>query len=169
MTKTTTVLVTAAVTTAGLLLTACGDDEASITRDEFLEQANAICQETNDELEPVFLGVWEGLDDVDLDDPANQNIVFVRFDEAMDTIGPAARQQLEDIRALGAPDGDDELIETLLTDYASAIDWMESTAEAAAAGDEAAMEAMDGTDDPFIDLDRRAREYGLTVCGDTAD
>lgn len=164
--KPTTIFTTAACVAAGLLLTACGDDAESITKDAFLEQANAICQETNDELEPVFDGVWEGLDEIDLDDPVNQNIIFVRFDEAMDAVGPAARRQIDDIRSLGTPEGDEQLIETLLVDFEDVIEWMETTTEAAAGGDETAMEALDGTVDPFADIDRRAREYGLTVCGE---
>jgi len=40
------------------------------------------------------------------------------------------------------------------------------TADAAADGDEAARERMDDeTEDPMDDVNRRARAYGLTVCG----
>jgi hypothetical protein len=38
---------------------------------------------------------------------------------------------------------------------------------AAADGDEAALAALDTEEDPFDDIDRRAREYGLTVCGES--
>lgn len=41
------------------LLTSCGDDTETLSKQEFVEQANAICQATNDSTESVFDGQTE--------------------------------------------------------------------------------------------------------------
>ena len=73
----------------------------------------------------------------------------------------------DDLRALGAPEGDEELIERLLDDLDAAVDEFAVLVDAAAAGDEAARDYFDGEGgDAAIDLvNRRARDYGLDVCG----
>ena len=39
--------------------------------------------------------------------------------------------------------------------------------DAAAAGDEAARDQLDSqTEDPFTEVNRQAREYGMTACGE---
>ena len=84
----------------------------------------------------------------------------------MDEIKPILDQQLDDIRALAPPAEDKELIETLMNDQDDALSEGFRLIDAAAAGDEAARAALDDEEeDPFADIDRRAREYGLTVCG----
>ena len=155
------------VVAGGLLLAACGDDTEALSKDELIARADALCQTTNDELEPVCEAVYEGTEDIDPNDPTTQGLLFERFDEAMETAGPVFLQQIDDIRALAPPDEDDELIDTLLDDFEEAVTEFAATTEAAAAGDEAAMEALDSaTEDPFADVNRRAREYGFTVCGE---
>ena len=58
------------------------------------------------------------------------------------------------------------MIDTLLADQQAALDKFQSDIAAAATGDQAALAALDTEEDPFEDIDRRAREYGLTVCGE---
>ena len=151
---------------ASLLVTACGDDTEALSKPDFVAQANAICQVTNDQLDPIFDAVWAETDEIDRDDPANQLLPFVRFHEAMQQVVPIVEQQLADIRALAPPAGDEQLIDELLDDQEAAIAEFATLMAAAADGDEAAMAALDG-DDPFDDIDRRARNYGLTACGES--
>ena len=151
---------------AGVLVAACGDDTEALSKPEFVAQANAICQASNDQLEPVFEAVWADLESVDADDPENEFILFVRWDEAMQQVVPIVDEQLDDIRALEPPPEDAELIEALLGDQEAAIAEFASLMKAAAQGDQAALAALDTEEDPFDDIDRRAREYGLTVCGE---
>ncbi len=150
----------------GALFTSCGDDTETLSKPEFVEQANAICRTANDEIEVAFDAVWEGLEDLDVDDPANEGVIFVRYAEAASQLGTVWNQTSDDIRELAEPDEDHDLIETLLDDMDAAVDnFVETTA--AADGDQAAMQAIDGeTEDPFDELDQRARDYGLTVCGE---
>lgn len=161
-TLTRTTLVTA-LAAAGVVIAACGsDDRTPLSRAEFIDQANAICRASNDEAEPIFDEIWIGIGE---GDPAADVEVFDRWADAMKELGPIFHQQLDDIRELAAPTGDQQFIATLLDDQDAAITEFVRIADAAAAGDENAREVMGSDDDLFADIDRRAREYGLTVCG----
>ncbi|MDX2380667.1 MAG: hypothetical protein QNM02_13020 [Acidimicrobiia bacterium] len=156
---------TTAIATAGLIFAACGDDPEPLSKPQFVAQANAICQTTNDQLVPIFENVWAIEDDVDPTDPANELLIFARWDEAMDEVVPIVDEQLDDLRELSPPAEDEDLIETLFADQESAIADFAGLMDAAAGGDQAAMAELE-LDDPFDDINRRAREYGLTVCGE---
>lgn len=162
----TRLLVLALVTAGALLMAACGSDAEALSKPEFIEQADAICQASQDEAEPLFDAVFADLEDIDFDDPANEGLIFTRFAEAMQEVEPIFERQLDDIRALEPPAEDKEFIEELIADQEEALTRFVATLDAAAAGDEAARAAVDGDEDPFDDVDRRAREYGLTVCGE---
>jgi hypothetical protein len=151
---------------AGLLFASCGIQSEPLTKSEFVEQANAICQSTNDRVEPLFDEVYAGLEDVDFDDPDNQFLLFERFNEAMDEVLPIMEEQLDDIRDLEPPSEDEELIDTLIDDQEAAIAEFAVLMNAAAGGDEAALAELDTDEDAFDEIDRRARDYGLTVCGE---
>jgi hypothetical protein len=85
----------------------------------------------------------------------------------MQQVVPIIDQQLDDIRAFTPPAGDEQLIDTLLDDQEAAIAEFADLMKAAAGGDQAALEALDSSnEDPFDDINRRARDYGLTVCGE---
>jgi hypothetical protein len=160
------ILTIAAALTTSLLFTACGDDAEALSKSEFITQANAICQISNGEAEPFFEKIYADLPDVDFDDPANGFVIFARWDEALESVKPIFDEQLDDIRALEPPAEDKQLIETLIADQQAALDKFQSDITAAATGDQAALAALDTEEDPFEDIDRRAREYGLTVCGE---
>ncbi len=149
---------------AGLLVAGCGADGGDpLTKAEFVEQANAICQTSADEAEPIVEAIFAGLGE---GDPSVDGTIFVRWADAMDELVPLFEQQLDDIRALEPPADDQEFIETLLADQRAAIAEFDRLIDAAAAGDVTARAALDSDDDLFDDIDRRAREYGLTVCGE---
>jgi hypothetical protein len=162
----TPILTIAAAVTAGLLFAACGGDAEALSKPEFIAQANAICQASNDAAEPFFEDIYTDLPDEDFDDPANGFVIFVRWDEALDSVKPIFDKQLDDIRALEPPAEDKQLIDTLIADQQTALDNFQRDIAAAATGDQAALAALDTEEDPFDDIDRRAREYGLTVCGE---
>ena len=154
---------------AGLLTAACGiqgDDADALSKPEFVAQANAICQSSNDQLDLAFDGIYADLDDVDLNDPDNELLIFTRWEAALIEAGPIVDQELDDIGALEPPVEDEEFIETLLADQAAAFAEFTRLMNAAADGDHAALVALETDEDPFDDIDRRAREYGLTVCGE---
>ena len=158
-------MVLASTVAAGLLIASCGADSEPLSKADFIDQADAICRSTNERIEPLFDEVYAGVEDVDLDDPDNQLVLFVRFDEALEEVLPIMSEQLDDIRSLEPPSEDRELIEELLVDQEAAIAEFAVLMDAAAGGDEAALVALDTQEDPLDDVNRRARDYGLTVCG----
>ena len=160
------------MTVSGIVLAAawlagCGDDTEQISKPEFVERADAICQEVQDELDPVWEAMWAEVGDGEVESPADQGQVFVALGEVMDATVPAMHEMADDLRALGAPAGDEELLETLFDDLDAAIDEFASMVDAAADGDEAAREYLDGEgDEAAIDVvNVRAQDYGLRVCG----
>ena len=149
---------------AGAIVAACGDDTRRLTKEKFIEQADAICAETNEVVAPVFEAVWA--DTENWDDPTGEPgpSVFVRFDQAVDEVMPHFERQLDQLRGFDPPLDDEELIARLLDDHDVALAESAELVEAAAGGDEAAMATLE-SDDPFADVDRRMREYDMTVCG----
>jgi hypothetical protein len=147
----------------GLLLAACGDDP--LTKDEFVERADALCAETQAEAAPIWESAWSDVESAGPSTGDGQAFVFVRMNRAVDELMPLFRGQLESIGELEPPSDDAELIGDLLDDFDAALAEFADLMDAAAAGDETAMAALE-QDDPMVEVNRRAREYGLTVCGD---
>ena len=54
----------------------------------------------------------------------------------------------------------------LYDDVEAVLDEINQLADDAAAGDPAAIERITSDEDPFDEVNRRAIEYGLTVCGE---
>jgi hypothetical protein len=144
--RATRVLVVVAM--AGLFVAACGDDDGeSITKDDFVEQANAICADGNDELDAAG-------EDVDF----NDEDAFSAF--VTDELVPSVRQQIADIRDLGFPEGDEDELDAILDDASADVDNIED--DPASVG-----EAFSNNEDPFDDVNQRLNDYGLTECGST--
>ena len=160
-----TPILTIAVAVGAVLLTAgCGiqgEEAEALPKPEFVAQANAICQAANDQLDVVFEGVYAGLDDIDLNDPDNELLIFERWDAALSEAGPIIDQELDDLGALEPPVDDAEFIETLLAARAAAFAEFTKLMDAAADGDQAALAALETDEDPFDDFARQAREYAL--------
>jgi hypothetical protein len=132
-------------------VTACGGEDdgeraaASPTKQEWLAQANAACERAdkvmNREGEALFA---EG-------EPSEK----VMKEYALEVVVPAFRRTIEDIRALGAPAGDEQVIEELLAAQEEGTDRVEQDPLSIFEDDEPS------------EADRLAAEYGLTSCGDT--
>jgi hypothetical protein len=162
----TRILMWAVAAVGGLVVSACASDAEALSKPEFVEQANAICQASQDEADPLFEAIYADMDD-DFDQEGPTEELYVRFAEAMGEMMPIFNRQLDEISALEPPPEDKEFIENLIADQAHAITEFVRILDDAAGGDEAARARMDNDEvDPFIDVDRRAREYGLTVCGE---
>jgi hypothetical protein len=158
----TTSIALAATLAGGVALAACGDDAAALSKEDFIAAADAICQTATDEQDPILEAAFDELDEASADTQA----FAVAIDEAFDEIGPLVDQQVADIRALAPPEADAEMIDSILDDVESGIDEQLATFEAAAGGDEEALAVLESNSyDPTGDANRRAREYGLVVCG----
>lgn len=150
---------------ATLGATGCADDTEAMSKAGFVQAADAICAAADEKVEAAFQGFWDTYGDADLDDPAMADRFFTDLDLRVADAMPAVAQQIDDLRALAAPEGDGELIEGLLDDLETAVGEMQAMAAAGAAGDPEARAHFDGDDDSFADVNARARAYGLTECG----
>jgi hypothetical protein len=156
------ILAIAIAASAALLMTACSDDAEALTKPEFIEQADAVCQQASDEVEPIFEEFWTDFEDQD--DPADDDEMFTGYAALMAELAPMWEEQTDELRELEPPSEDVEEIDALLDDFEAAVDEVSEVSTAAAAGDAEARAAMDG-ENPMEDVNHRARVYGLTVCG----
>ena len=155
----------ALVALGGSLFTACSDDAEALSKPDFIEQADAICQEATDDLDPIWEEFYASWADADWDEPGLQDELIAGFAGVFDEARPRWEQQVDELRELAPPADDAELLESMLDDLEAALEEMDEILTAAVAGDEAARERMDSDDDPMADVNRGAREYGLAVCG----
>ena len=154
-----------------LLGAACAADEA-LSKDEYIAQGNAICEVTNARFEAIASEFYADLPE----DSTPEEFVEV-FAEFSDEGTAVSEGQLADLRDLAAPEGDEELLAALYDDLEAVLGALNELADAAAAGDPAAIEQLASREDPghgglrmastaFDEVDKQAIEYGLTVCAD---
>jgi len=154
-----------------LVVTACGGDEA-LSKDEYIAQGNAICEDANAQFDAI------NLEFANLPDASNpEEFAEPLAADFIDQFTAVLEKQLADLRALAAPEGDENLLAALYDDLEAVLRAIPQLAAAAAAGDPTAIEQLTSNEDQghaglrvvataFSDLDIRAGEYGLTVCGD---
>ena len=137
----------AAVLVALALGAGCGDDGSSsgetLTKAEFIEQADAICAAGNEELNSL---------EPDFNTGKNPAQIVDSF--VSEQLIPVLQTEHDEIEALGAPEGDEAEVENLLASLQGAIDAAEEDPLAFVIGDEAIAEA-----------DKAAEAYGLKECG----
>jgi hypothetical protein len=138
------------------ILAGCGssDDEttSSLTKAQFIAQADAICKKGNAEIDSEVEAFQEenGLGENDEPSKAQQA-------EVSETIlVPNVENQAEEIRDLAAPSADEDEISTML-------DSLEEGVEEVEANPQAPFESKQPN--PFGPANRIAKEYGLKVCG----
>lgn len=153
-------LLTAAVAAAVLaaLVAGCGgggdttDETVTLTKAEFIKQGDAICKAGNEEIEAGFEKFAEENNLPEGKEPNQEQGV-----EIVETvILPSISQQGEEIRALGAPEGDEEKVDEILT----------SLEDAVAEGEEEPELLFEGTTDPFGKVNQITEDYGFKVCGE---
>ncbi len=129
--------------------TAAGATAASgtpLSKEEFIQQADAICkagnQATNQAANDLFTG----------GQPTQEQVN--QF--ATDTLVPAIQGEIDQIGALTPPAGDEDEVQAILTAVSGALDKVKADPTSLFAS------ADEG---PFKEADQLAKAYGLTVCG----
>jgi hypothetical protein len=134
-----------------LLLVGCGDDssEGSISKVQFIEQADEVCKEANKRMEAAFV---EHLKE-------NRSIRRPSSPALEELVGkvlvPNIKREIEELEALGAPDGEGEEIDEILTALEEGVETAERNPKVVTAN----------SDTVFGIATRLAGEYGLKVCG----
>jgi hypothetical protein len=141
----------AAVAAVALVAAGCGSDDsttdstASLTKAEFLKQGNAICDAGNKE---INAGFNEFL-------PKGKEPSKAELDEAMETVLiPSIAKQIEEIRALGAPEGEEEAVEDFLVGAEEELEKGEEEPASLA------------TEASFSKTSQEAKAIGLTSCAE---
>jgi hypothetical protein len=141
-----------------VLVAGCGgsdsttDETASLTKAVFVKQGNAICEAGNKEIDADFekLATEKNLKE-------NQRPPQSVLDEAAETILlPSIAKQVEAVAALGAPEGEEETIETFISN---------AEAELAKAEEDPSQLTEDDSE-LFTEVNAEARAIGLTACGE---
>lgn len=139
-----------------LLVGGCGDSDdgsaevqvetGSLTKAEFVEEANAICRRDRREFEREFARFVRNSTSAGQGDAAAGELVET-------VVVPVYSEQIDQIGELGAPSGDEEEVTAFL--------------EALQEGLDDALDqplAFTGDKDHFIEAAELASAYGLTVC-----
>ena len=126
----------------------CGDDETTssttaLTKQEFLDQGNAICDAGNKDIDAEAQDIFSGGKQPSSDE-------LEQF--ATGTLIPSVQGQIDDLRALGAPEGDEEQVSQILDSAESDLSDLKSDPSLIASGD------------PFAETNQELKAYGLTTC-----
>lgn len=140
-----------------LIAVGCGggsdntESTSSLSKAEFVKKGNAICAKGEKEIEE---GVEKFAKENNL---SNKEPSKAQLKELTnDVLIPIVRNQVDDIRALGIPSGDEQEVEAIFSGVEEATAEIEedpSLLNEVGAG-------------PFAKSNRLAREYGLTKCGE---
>jgi hypothetical protein len=135
------------------LVAGCGGgdettDSATLTKTQFIKQGDAICKEANaeNETEAEEFAEENGFTLEEATDEQLEETVSV-------VLVPSLNQQVEDLKALGAPEGDEEKVEAILVAVEDAADDIEE--------DPGSVFKEKTLEEP----NRLADAYGLKVCG----
>lgn len=130
--------------------TAASKDGSAISELKFLVEANAICAKANQELAKTS----ETFAKENLSKGAEPT--KAQIGELVKLVLPTITRQVEEIRALGAPAGDEEKVEAILSAVEDAIRQGES--------DPAAIYGANGG--AFAKANRLSADYGLVDCSE---
>ena len=134
---------------AALVVAGCGgggDDStstSSLAKPAWIAKADAICQQGNQEIEQAANEQFGKQSQQPTDEQIQQFTT--------ETAVPSVQRQIDQIRDLGAPSGDEDQVNEILDTVQADIYKTKS--------------AKTLPDDPFADGNALATQYGLTVCG----
>ncbi len=141
---------------AGLVWAGCGGSSdsssevtaSSISKGQFIKEADAACKEAEERIQKDFKTFTS--ENKNLANPTED-----QFSELIETVLVAnIEQELEDIRALGAPSGDEEKVEAILAARTEGTEEAEAQPKL----------AVQGTLPGFEKADKLATEYGFKTC-----
>lgn len=145
----------AGIAAIAVIAAGCGsgsdDSTSSLTKAEFIAQADAICKKGNDEIEANFeaFAKKNGL-------KGNEEPSKAQGVEISETILlPSIESQSEELRDLEVPNGDEAEISAMLESLDQGVEEAEEDPESLFAS----------KSDPFGPANKKAKEYGLKVCG----
>ena len=143
-----------------MLTAAACAGSASLTKTEYIAQANAICETVNAESDRVSDEIFAQIGEEPTVEEAG-----AALQGALTLTIPIFEAGLADLRALPTPGGDAQLLTSLFDDLEAARDEVLGLAAEYAAGNADIAELLNGPDQPFVSVNQGFLEYGLTECG----
>jgi hypothetical protein len=144
----------AAAGAVALTLAACGDDgddsssatdatsATTISKEDFVSQGNEICTDGNKALQEAAQESFPNGEQ-----PSGDELgAFVT-----DSLVPNIQSQLDDIKALGIPEGEEDQVNAFLDDAQSALDDLKDDPQSLG-------------NDTFAEVNQEAGDIGLTAC-----
>ena len=120
------------------------ESAAALSKEDFIAQADQICTDGDAAIDEA------GQERFASGQPTDEELTQFFVDTVLPTIG----DEIDEIRTLGVPEGDEELVTAVL-----------DSAEGAVADATADPESLSGGSDPFAESNELATAYGLEVCG----
>jgi len=135
-----------------VLVAGCGssDDSSSLTKAEFIKQADQICTKGEKSIEGGAEKFAEE-NKVDTEKPTKGQ----QEEVIKQVVAPEIRKQAEEIDSLGAPKGEESEVEAIVTAVEEGADELESKPALLIEGK-----------NPLEAGSKLAKEYGLKVCGE---
>lgn len=151
------IAVLAGIVAVALIAAGCGSSSdktevtaSSLTKAEFIKKADAICSKGEKQIQGEFVAYATGHKE-ELEEPTEES-----FATLADTIiVPGVEQEIEEIRSLGAPKGDEEKVEAILASLEEGIEKADGTPRV----------MVENTSEVFAKSGKLAKQYGLQVCG----
>ena len=144
----------AALVALAAIVAGCGGGDDSettetLTKTEFIKQGDAICEKANEESEAEAEEFAEE-NDFTLEKASKEQI-----EEAVgEVLVPNLNGQVEDLRALGAPEGDEDQVEEILVSLEGAADEIEEDP------------GLVYEEETLAKPSKLAEAYGFEVCGE---
>ena len=137
-----------------VVLAGCGgsDDSSSadsITKEEFIVKADAICKKGTERMQGAIAGVLKNQRNLAKVSKADQEKIVTTV------MVPSVSREVKELRALGIPDGDDERVDAMITALEEGIETAERDPEV----------VTKSSDAIFGIASRIGGEYGLAACG----
>lgn len=134
-------------------LAACGDGTKSLSKDEFVAQATAICERAEKRTEDIA---------EDLPQPTGDGeLTGEQLQESVELAAPIIDDTFAELDDLAAPDDLAERFDKLVADGQAASTKLKEAADSPAS----IQEYLENNDDAFAGIDERFDDLGLTQCG----
>lgn len=138
-----------------LPLVGCGEDDGDspmISKAVFVKKASAICSETNAKASSEGIKVLRRLES---DGASGQDPEAALVTE---WLVPTIQTEIDELRALGTPDGDEERVDAILVALQDVID-------RADADPERYLSEQVNFEHPYKEVEKLATAYGISECG----
>jgi hypothetical protein len=145
-----------AIMSVGLVFAACGSNNnntstTALTKAEFLKKGNAICKKGNQQINQASKTAFLSKGKPSGPPPKSAQVKF-----ATDSLIPTIQGEIDGVKALGAPAGDEAQVKAITDSAQSALDKGKA---------DPTLLLQSGKKNPFAKSNKLANAYGLTVCG----